>query len=162
MDEWMQDALALAKEFEACRLEAYPDPSYGWKVATIGWGATGPAITQGVVWTQEEADADLESRMAGCGEIVDRFVKYPVTADMKAALSDFIYNVGAGAFESSTLLRKLNAGNVQGAADEFPRWNLSNGHVMPGLVKRRAAERSLFLSEDEQPGETQPQPEESQ
>jgi lysozyme len=162
MDEWMQGALALAKEFEGCRLEAYPDPSYGWKVATIGWGATGPAITQGVVWTQEEADADLESRMAGCGEIVDRFVTFPVTADMKAALSDFIYNVGAGAFETSTLLRKLNGGDVQGAADEFPRWNLSNGHLMPGLVKRRAAERALFLSEDGQPGEAQTQTEESQ
>ena len=62
------------------------------------------------------------------------------------ALVSFTYNLGAGALGSSTLLGKLNRGDFEGAADEFPKWNKAGGKVLNGLVKRRAAERSLFLS----------------
>lgn len=61
------------------------------------------------------------------------------------ALVSFVFNVGVNAFKNSTLLRKLNAGLVEEAAEEFPRWNKARGKVLPGLVKRRAEERELFL-----------------
>lgn len=142
---WLDMAINLAKEFESCSLGAYPDPVYGWKKPTIGWGATGPSITEGIVWTQEQCDADLLRRMTGIGQIVDRLVTVPITEEMKAALCDFTYNEGEGNLARSTLIAKLNAGDVQGAADEFPKWDLADGQELGGLVKRRAAERALFI-----------------
>ncbi|MDU2883127.1 MAG: lysozyme, partial [Enterobacter sp.] len=62
------------------------------------------------------------------------------------ALVDFAYNLGVKALEGSTLLKKLNAGDYAGAAAEFPKWNKAGGKVLPGLVKRREAERTLFLA----------------
>lgn len=153
---WLDQAIDIAKKFEGCRLEAYPDPMYGWRKATVGYGATGPSISQGTVWTQEQADADLEHRLTGCGEVIDRLVKVDLTDEQKAALADFIYNVGEYAFDHSTLLAKLNVGDYAGAAAEFPRWNLSDGVVLSGLTKRRKAEKDLFA------GKPKPQPEESQ
>lgn len=88
------------------------------------------------------------NRLSDFGAQVDQLVKVPITVNQKAALTDFVYNVGAGNFRSSTLLRKLNAGDVQGAAAEFARWNLANGKVMPGLVMRRDCEKKMFLKPD--------------
>ncbi|WP_063803304.1 lysozyme [Burkholderia ubonensis] len=167
MDEWMQKAIDLAKQFEGCRLEAYPDPMYGWRRATVGYGATGPSIVQGTVWTQEQADADLQYRMNGIGAHLDTLVAIPVGDEQKAALCDLAYNIGLGAFENSTLLAMLNVGHIQGAADQFLVWNKSNGIVLEGLVKRRDAERALFIlgsdfSKDDASGEYQAQPEATQ
>lgn len=142
---WLDMAISLAKEFEGCRLEAYPDPVHGWKVATIGYGATGPAICQGSCWTQAQANADLAHRMTGYGEIVDRLVTESLNDEPKAALCDFAYNEGEGSLARSTLLVKLNAGDLQGAADEFPKWDMGGGHVLEDLVRRRDAEKALFL-----------------
>lgn len=154
--QWLETAMNLAKQFEGCKLEAYPDLMYGWRKATIGYGATGPSITQGVVWTQDQADADLDHRMTGCGEVIDRLVKVTLNDDQKGALADFIYNVGEYAFDHSTMLAKLNVSDYAGAAAEFPRWNLSDGVVLAGLTKRRKAEQAVFL------GKSKPQQEESQ
>lgn len=142
---WLDMAMDLAKQFEGCSLGAYPDPVYGWRVATIGYGATGPNIVQGTVWTQAQADDDLRARMGACGVVVDKHVMVALNDEPKAALCDFIYNVGSGNFEVSTLLKKLNAGDFEGASDEFEKWNLADGKVLPGLVKRRDAEKALFL-----------------
>lgn len=131
----------------------------GWECPTIGYGATGPAIVQGTVWTQAQADADLRQRMAACGVVVDKHVSVPLNDEPKAALCDFVYNVGQANFESSTLLRLLNAGDVPGAANEFGKWNLAAGEVLPGLVKRRDAEKALFLLGANFAGEPQSQPE---
>lgn len=165
-------AMALAKEFEGCRLEAYPDPVYGWKVATIGFGATGPAISQGVVWTQAQADADLARRLTAIAQSVDRLVTIALNDEPKAALDDFAYNEGLGSLARSTLLARLNAGDIQGAADEFGKWDLAGGVELEGLVKRRDAEKALFLlgsnfsmaaiDAEAAPGEAQPQPEAAQ
>jgi lysozyme len=84
-----------------------------------------------------------DTRVAQAG--VGRLVKQPVTQGQYDALVSFVFNVGEGAFGRSTLLRKLNAGDCRGAADEFPRWNQARGRVLPGLVTRRAEERTLFL-----------------
>lgn len=164
---WLDMAISLAKEFEGCKLEAYPDPEYGWRKTTVGFGATGPAITQGTVWTQEQADADLAHRMNDIGAQIDALVVIPIADEQKGALADLAYNIGIGAFSSSTLLRMLNGHNEQGAADQFPLWNKSNGVVLDGLVKRRAAERAMFVlgsdfSEDPASGEAQSQPESTQ
>jgi lysozyme len=165
--EWLDKAIDLAKQFEGCELEAYPDPSYGWKVATVGYGATGPAIMQGTCWTQAQADADLEYRMKGIGAHVDTLVAVPIGDEQKAALCDLAYNIGLGAFERSTLLACINVGHMQGAADQFKVWTKSNGVELPGLVKRRNAERALFtlgadFSKEEAPGEVEPEPEAAQ
>jgi len=160
---WLDMAMNLAKEFEGCRLEAYPDPAYGWKVATIGYGATGPGISMHTVWTQAQADADLAYRMKGIGAHIDVLVTVPITDEQKGALCDLAYNIGTGALGSSTLLRMLNGHNAQGAADQFLVWIAPNNPaVTAGLLKRRQAERALFMadpSQEAEAGEPQPQPE---
>jgi lysozyme len=142
---WLELAMDLAKQFEGCELKAYPDPARGWDLPTIGYGCTGPDITRDTVWTQAQADAELEQRMNGFGESVDRLVKVPVTDEQKGALADFAYNLGPVALQNSTLLRLLNGGDAAGAADEFRKWVKAGGVTLPGLVKRRDAERALFL-----------------
>lgn len=164
---WLEMAIDLAKQYEGCSLTAYPDPVYGWRRSTVGYGATGPAIVEGTVWTQEQAEADLLARMTGIGAHIDSLVVVPVTDEQKGAMCDLAYNIGTGAFESSTLLRMLNGHNTQGAADQFLVWNKSGGNVLGGLTKRRQAERALFIlgsdfSKDPASGEVQPQTEESQ
>ncbi|MCY1458796.1 Lysozyme RrrD [compost metagenome] len=76
---------------------------------------------------------------------VERLVQVPLTGNQWDALVSFTYNLGAANLESSTLLRLLNAGDYVGAAGQFPRWNKAGGKVLPGLVRRREAERVLFL-----------------
>jgi lysozyme len=142
---WLDMAMDLAKQFEGCELEAYPDPAHGWSIPTIGYGCTGPGIKKGTIWTQQQADDELAQRMANFGAAVDRLVSVSLTDEQKAALSDFAYNLGHIALQNSTLLSLLNAGNVTAAAGEFPKWIKAGGIVLPGLVKRRAAERALFL-----------------
>lgn len=145
---WIDSAIALVKQSEGCELCAYPDPATRSDPWTIGYGATGRGITKGTVWTQAQAEADLLSRITDIGARIDALVKVPLTANQKAALADFIYNIGAPQFVASTLLRVLNAGDYAKAADQFPRWNLASGRILPGLVKRRNAERALFLKPD--------------
>lgn len=141
---WADMAIALAKQFEGCRLQAYPDPAKGWTLPTIGYGATGDGITRETVWTQIQADTDLTNRMKAIGARIDEIVSAALTDEMKGALCDFAYNVGLGALQHSTLLAKLNAGDVQGAIDEFGKWDMAGGQVLPGLERRRDAEKALF------------------
>jgi lysozyme len=158
--EWLDKAIELAKEFEGCSLTAYPDPAYGWKVPSVGYGATGPGICQNTVWTQAQADADLLYRMKGVGAHLDSVVKVPISDEQKAALADLCYNIGAGAFDRSTLLACLNVNHMQGAADQFMVWTKANGVELDGLVKRRDAERALFLLGSDLSKEPEPASEE--
>lgn len=137
-------AVRLVKEFEGCRLTAYPDPATGGDPWTIGWGATGPGIKPGVKWTQAQADdrleVDVERFMAGVRSVLKR----PATDNELGAMTSLAYNVGSGAFKSSTLVRLFNAGDRSGAARQFDRWNKAGGRVMAGLTRRRAEERRVF------------------
>jgi lysozyme len=142
---WLDMAMDLAKQFEGCELTSYPDPARGWDLPTIGYGCTGPNIRRGTTWTQEQADAELKQRMTGFGDQVDRLAKVPITDEQKGALTDFVYNLGAVSLQNSTLLRLLNGGDPFGAADEFRKWVKAGSVTLPGLVKRREAERALFL-----------------
>ena len=132
--------LDLIKEFEGCYLKAYLCPANVW---TIGYGHTKTA-KKGMVITHEEAERLLEQDVAWVKAAVTGAVKVPLTANQISALYSFVFNVGAGAFRSSTLLRKLNAGDYVGAQKQFRRWNKANGRVLRGLTRRRAAEAWLF------------------
>lgn len=142
--EVSEAGVRLVQEFEGCRLDAYRCPA---GIPTIGYGATGPDIRMGMVWTQEQADERLAEDLARFAAGVERLVQVDLTDNQFAAIVSFAFNVGLGALRDSTLLRKLNAGDYAGAADQLPRWSKGGGRVLPGLVRRRAAERELFLSD---------------
>lgn len=140
-----QAGIDLIKEFEGCKLKAYRDIV---GVLTIGYGATGADVTEGLEITQEEADkrllADIEQFERG----VMRVVKVPLTDNQLAALVSFTYNLGIGSLWRSTLLQLLNKGDYEGAAMEFEKWNRAGGQVVHGLTRRRKAEKELFNQKD--------------
>jgi lysozyme len=138
-------ALETIKRFEGCELTAYPDPGSGGDPWTIGWGATGPGIRKGVVWTQEQADTRLREDVERFAEGVAALIKSaPTTQAQFDALTSFSYNVGLGALKESTLLRMHMDGDYSGAAGQFGRWNKASGQVLAGLTKRRTAEMRLY------------------
>jgi lysozyme len=144
------EGLALIKRFEGCarkrrdgRFDAYPDPGTGGDPWTIGWGATGPGIRKGTIWTQHECDARLEGDVARHAADVARAIgKAPTTQAQFDALVSFHYNTGA--IGRATLTRLHVAGDHAGAAREFNRWVRAGGRIMAGLVRRRDAEVSLY------------------
>ena len=148
--------LALLREFEGLRLNAYPDPASGGDPWTIGYGHT-KGVKKGDVITEEQANLFLWEDAAEAEEAITDLVVVPLSQGQRDALVSFIFNLGRGNFQRSTLLRKLNSGDYKGAADEFLRWNKAAGKVMPGLTRRRKAERELFLSETQlQPVQEKP------
>lgn len=136
-------ALALAVPvvafYEGNSLRAYRDPI---GIPTICYGSTA-GVRMGQIRTQAECDALLAAELGEAIAAVDRLSKQPLPDTRRAALGSFVYNVGAGAFERSSLLRKLNAGDAAGACAELSRWVYAGGQRLNGLVKRRAAEREL-------------------
>jgi GH24 family phage-related lysozyme (muramidase) len=146
------DGIALIKRFEGCakrrpdgRFEAYPDPGTGGDPWTIGWGATGPDIKRGTVWTQEECDARLLKDLERFEKAVAAMVwDRPFKQHQFDALVSFAYNVGPANLKSSTLLKKHRAGDYIGAAVEFLKWTHAGGKRLAGLVKRRSAEAALY------------------
>ncbi|RKR02606.1 lysozyme [Kushneria sinocarnis] len=137
---------ATVGHFEGTKNEAYRDPV---GIPTICTGHTGPSVHMGQTKTDAECRELLEGDLSEAFKALKRNVNPDVLAGMpdtrKAALASFIYNVGAGAFRRSTLLEKLNRGNVAGACHELDRWVMAGGQQLPGLVRRRAAERALCL-----------------
>ena len=146
--------VALIKRFEGLRLAAYPDPAHGWAVPTIGYGHTSaagaPQVKRGMRITEAEAEAVLRADLGQYERAVTEAVTVPLTGNQFSALASFTFNLGAGNLRSSTLLSKLNRGDHAGAAAEFTRWNRARGAVLPGLTRRREAERDLFLTPDSQ------------
>lgn len=134
---------------EAVVLKAYPDPATGGEPWTIGVGHTGN-VRPGDTITYDEAMALLAEDLVRFETILNNAITVSVTQNQYDALVSFCFNVGGGNFRSSTLLRKLNARDYQGAADEFPKWNKAAGKIMGGLVRRRREERELFLTQDEE------------
>jgi lysozyme len=134
--------VALVKSFEGLRQKAYLCPA---GVLTIGYGSTGPHVTDGLWITEEQAEALLKKDLAR----FERFVTAHAgecTQGQFDALVSFAFNVGTGALKGSTLLRRHKAGLFTQAADQFLRWNKAGQRVLPGLTRRRAAERALYLS----------------
>lgn len=133
--------LKLIKEFEGCRLQAYRDIV---GILTIGFGHTGVDVVEGKKISQEEADKLLSNDLIKFENGVCKLLKHGVNDNQFSALVCFAYNVGLGNLASSTLLKKLNAGDLNAATSEFLRWCKAGGVQVPGLLRRRKAEQALF------------------
>ncbi len=166
MHDINQKAIDLIKSYEGIpdgdpatvNIDPYLDPVNIW---TIGWGH---AIRYGGRFLKGEADraqmhalypegitlaqaeALLHADLIDTGRDVSTMLAVEVSDNEFGALTSFAFNLGTGNLRSSTLLKKLNAGDRAGAADQFTRWVYADGKMLPGLVKRRAAERALFLA----------------
>lgn len=152
--------IALIKRFEGCArlrrdglIEAYPGPATGAEPWTIGWGATGfddqtaaihgARIGPATVWTQAQCDARLAADLKHyAAEVARALGDAPRSQSQFDALVSFHYNTGAIA--RATLTQKHLAGDYEGAAKEFARWNRAGGRVLKGLVRRRGEEARLY------------------
>lgn len=142
-----KNGIELIKRFEGLELKAYQDSVGVW---TIGYGWTqtvdGKKIAPGMRIDQATADRLLKCGIVQYEQGVNQLVKVRITQGQFDALVSFAYNLGLRSLSTSTLLRKLNDGDKQGAAEEFGRWVNAGGKRLDGLVARRAAERRMFLS----------------
>lgn len=141
-----EKCLELIRRFEGFRSKPYKCPAGVW---TIGYGSTryadGTRVHQSdPPITEAQADDIMRQTLGEYENAVKRYVTVPLSQNEFDALVDFAYNAGAKNLLNSTLLKKLNAGDRKGAAQQFDRWVHANGEVFPGLVKRRMAERALF------------------
>ena len=135
-------ARRLVAEFEGFRAEAYLCPANVW---TIGYGFTS-GVKPGDVITREEADARLDAELAHFASGVRPLLKRPATPNQFGAMVSLAFNIGIAGFAKSSVLRLHNAGDFEGAARAFAMWNKAGGKVLPGLVRRRAAEADLYLT----------------
>jgi lysozyme len=135
-----ETGLRLIKQSEGLRTRAYPDSCGVW---TIGYGHTS-GVLPGDRCDEARANGWLLEDVAASEAAVARLVALRLSQGQFDALVDFVFNLGEGALQGSTLRRKLNAGDYEGAAAEFARWCHAGGAVLPGLVTRRARERVLF------------------
>ena len=133
--------LALIEQFEGLKLQAYQDQA---GIFTIGFGHAN--AHQGQFETQEQAQDDLCADLGTAEEAVSRLVQVPVNQNQFDALVSFTFNEGQGRLKGSTMLRLLNSGNPQLAANEFPKWDIVAGTPSEGLLRRRVAEQTLFLT----------------
>ena len=133
--------IVLIKHHEGRPAAGYRDPV---GIVTACYGHTATAVL-GKRYSDAECEALLRADLKKTEAAVKRLVKVTITQDQYDALVSLVFNVGEGAFANSTLLRRLNAGQCLAAADEFLRWNKAKGTVLPGLTKRRKAERELFV-----------------
>lgn len=139
---YSKSGLALTERFEGCKLEAYRD---GGGNPTIGYGHT-LGVEMGLTCIPEQAEAWLTEDMGLAERVVNLNVHVALSQEEFDALVDFCYNVGAGNFCGSNLLRVLNAGNYKAAAQQFERWDKAAGSVVAGLLRRRLAEEKEFQS----------------
>lgn len=140
--------LALIKEFEGFRANAYLDPV---GIPTIGYGTTSAAgvgitVKLGMRISEAQAEMYLSAAINKFAAQIDPLIKVPINENERAAFLSLAYNIGPGAFAKSSALRKFNEGDKQGAADAILLWNKAGGRVLAGLNRRRDAERALFLS----------------
>jgi len=144
-------AMAIATVFlggkdgvEGRAYEPYKDVAGVWTVCD---GHTGTGIIKGKKYTDRECDRFLWNDLQPVKKSVDSLVKVPLGEYQRAALYSFTYNVGSGAFSKSSLLKKLNSGDVDGACEELRRWIYAGGQKWRGLMNRRDMERSMCLAE---------------
>jgi GH24 family phage-related lysozyme (muramidase) len=136
----------LARLLPDGRVAAYPDPATRGHPWTIGWGATGPGINPGTVWTPQQCEDALDHH-------VDYFLQHLVKLSPSleaalprriAAVTSWVYNCGLGNYRISTFKKRIDAGDWSGAAEECRKWNKAAGRVLPGLARRRAVEAALL------------------
>lgn len=132
-------AVPLVAGFEGLRQKVYIDPV---GIPTACYGHTGPEVKVGQTYTMTQCEGLLMEDLLKAKAAVDRCVKVPLTEGQRVAFTSFTYNVGEMAFCTSTMVRKVNAGQLPAACSELDRWVYAKGMKLPGLVKRRAAERA--------------------
>ena len=139
--------IELIKESEGCKLRAYKCPAGVW---TIGYGCTGAGITEGLTWDQEQADQSVKDMaiQAHKSALKASPCLAKESANKQAAIADFIYNLGSGAYRASILKKRVDALDWSSAQSEIIRWNKANlngkSTVLPGLVARRKKECDLL------------------
>jgi lysozyme len=138
-------AFGIIKQFETCKLKAYPATKKEEEkgIWTIGWGHT-KGVKEGDVCSQEQADIWLEGDVIWAEVSIRTLVTAELNQNQFDALVSFIFNVGEPHFKESTLLIKLNEGDYKTAANEFLKWEYQDGQIVRGLVTRREAEKFLF------------------
>ena len=136
-----EKGLALIRSFEGLRLLAYKD--FGG-VVTIGYGTTA-GVKMGDTVTKAEAEELLRLDVQRFVDHIAALVTVPLNQNQQDALISFVYNVGPHSFAKSTMLKLINQGLIEDAANQFLRWNRAGGQVLAGLTRRRIAERELFL-----------------
>ena len=138
-----EDGINLITEFEGCKLTAYKCPAGIW---TIGYGHTGPEVTECLQWTQEQADTALVKDLAKFNDGVAKLIRSEVNINQFSALVCLAYNCGLTNLGKSTLLRKVNANpDDTTIKDEFVKWDRADGKTLPGLQRRRQAEAGLYF-----------------
>lgn len=154
MREVCPQAIDLVKQFEGLHrvgsdglIHAYKD-AVGYP--TIGFGTLltkdrNADLARFAPITEAQAEAYLIEELSKCAKSIVRLVNVPLTDEQFGALASFVYNLGAGSLQSSTLRRRLNEGDYDEAADQFLRWVMAGGRVLKGLQRRREAERELFI-----------------
>ena len=143
--EKISDAgLSIIKRFEGLQLKAYKCPAGKY---TIGWGHIDKVKASSVA-TEEECEEFLRQDLQAVHTAIDRYVVVPLTQNQYDALASFVFNLGAGNFLKSTMLKKLNSGRYDEVPEQIMRWNKARvaGELRPlkGLTRRRAAEAALF------------------
>ena len=142
---YSKDGLHLTEGSEGCRLVAYHGECDREGLFTIGYGHT-KDVNDGDTCTQAEAEQFLAADIKDCADAVNRDVEIDLTQEEFDALVDFAFNLGINALEHSTLWKKLNAGDIDGAAAEFPKWDRAGGKEVAGLLTRRLAEQAEFVA----------------
>ncbi|ACT11635.1 MULTISPECIES: lysozyme [Pectobacterium] len=135
--------LSLIKSFEGLKLTKYRDTAGKW---TIGYGhliLPNENFDNGI--TPQEADLLLRQDLKTAENGVQHYVNVDLNGNQFGALTSFTYNLGVNSLKTSTLLRLLNQGDYVGAAAQFPRWDKDGEQVVEGLLRRREAEKALFL-----------------
>jgi lysozyme len=132
---------ALIRQFEGCFLQAYRCPA---GIPTIGVGHT-RGVKMGDRCSQQQADIWLSQDLEDAEAAVASLVRVPLTQEQFDALVSFTFNLGERRLAESTMLILINKGSMKAAAEQFDRWVYAGNEKLPGLVKRRAAEKALFL-----------------
>jgi lysozyme len=135
-----KNGLDLIKHFEGCELEAYKCPAGVW---TIGYGHIKTAV-EGMTITQHQADEMLIEEMNEYEGYINNSVRVDLTQNQFDAMVSWVYNLGSGNLNTSTLLKVLNSGDYAGVPEQMLRWNKAGGRVLEGLTRRRQAEADLF------------------
>lgn len=139
--------LALIREYEGCVLHAYQDAAGVWTIGVGHTAAAGPpAPTPGMTISEAEALDILARDICQYERAVESAVARRMTQNQFDAMVSLCFNIGPSRFRESTVLHDFNRGETEGAADAFLLWNRAGGRVLEGLVRRRYAERALFLS----------------
>ncbi|HHR6051695.1 TPA: lysozyme [Providencia alcalifaciens] len=136
--------VSMIAYFEGMETKPYKDVV---NVTTVCFGHTGADIIPSKIYTEAECLALLEKDLSKVRKGVDPLIKVDIDDNTRAAIYSFAYNVGTGAFARSTMLKKLNAGDIAGACNELKRWTYAGGKEWKGLITRREIENSVCHGE---------------